>query len=94
MTGYSFLVLIKKSHELCFEKSSCKLLSFKNSKNSSWAYKWQVCGLLYFNCVGLWFADPTFPESNSTVLLKLCIYKVFDFDLKLPSVISKQLVSP
>jgi len=38
MTGYSFLVLIQKSHNLCFEKSSCKLLSFNNSANSSWAY--------------------------------------------------------
>jgi len=46
MTRYSLLVLIKKWHKLCFENSSCKCLSFKNSTNSSWA--WQVYVLLKF----------------------------------------------
>jgi len=40
MTGHSFLVLIQ-NHRLCFENSSCKLLSFNISANSTWA--WQVC---------------------------------------------------
>ena len=36
MTGYAFLVLIEKS-QTCFENTSCKLLAFNISANSSWA---------------------------------------------------------
>jgi len=43
---HSFLVLIQKWHKLWFESSNCKLLSFGNSANSSWA--WQGRGLLKF----------------------------------------------
>jgi len=60
MTVYSFLVLIKISHILCFEKSRCSLLSFNNSENSSWAYNGRCVASWNFNCVR--FADPTFPE--------------------------------
>jgi len=71
MTEYSFLVLIKKSHSLCFENSSCKLLSFNDSENSFWSYNGRCVASWNSNCV--WFAGPTFPESNSKVLLKLCM---------------------
>ena len=46
---------------------------------------------VHFNCV--WFVDPIFPESKSKVLLKLCI-KLLNFNLKLPSVLLKQLAWP
>jgi len=36
--GYSFLVLIQKSHKVCFENRSSKLLSLDKSANSSWAF--------------------------------------------------------
>jgi len=50
----------------CFENSSCKLLLFNNSANSSWAW-WlnysplatSMAASWNINCV--WFADPSFP---------------------------------
>ena len=36
--GYSFLVLIQKSHKVCFENRSSKPLSLDKSANSSWAF--------------------------------------------------------
>ena len=36
--GYSFLVLIQKSHKACFENRSSKPLSLDKSANSSWAF--------------------------------------------------------
>jgi len=55
--GYSFLILIKKSHKLCFEKSTCKLLLFNSSENSSWTYagSGRCVDSWHFNCVR--FAD-------------------------------------
>jgi len=70
MTGYSFLV-IKNHINSIFEKSSCKqLLSVTNSANSSCGYNGSCVASWNFNCA--WFADPTLPESNSEVFLKLC----------------------
>jgi len=69
MTGHSFLALIQKWHNLFFENFSCKLLSFKLHELIL-----DMAGVLpplNFNCV--WFVDPTFPESKSKALLKLCI---------------------
>ena len=34
--GYSFLVLIQKSHKVCVENRNSKLLSLDKSANSSW----------------------------------------------------------
>ena len=36
--GCSFLVLIQKSHKVCFENRSSKPLSLDKSANSSWAF--------------------------------------------------------
>ena len=36
--GYSLLVLIQKSHKVCFENRSSKPLSLDKSANSSWAF--------------------------------------------------------
>ena len=36
--GYSFLVLIQKSHKVCFESRSSKPLSLDKSANSSWSF--------------------------------------------------------
>jgi len=69
LTEHSFIVLMQKCHNLCFENSGCKLLSCYKSANSSLAggcvASWN------FNCV--WLVDRTFPESKSKMLLKLCL---------------------
>ena len=36
--GYSFLVLIQKSHKVCFENRSSKPLSLDKSANSPWPF--------------------------------------------------------
>ena len=88
-TGHSFLVLIQKWHKLCFENSSCKLLSFNNSTNLSWA--WQVSGFRTFQLCMFCGSNFSWIKVQST---SETVYKAFNFNLKLPSVLLKQLAWP
>jgi len=82
----SHFLFLSKNHKLYFEDSCYKLLSFNNSANSSWA--WQVCDFLKFElCVvyGSNFFWIKFQSTSETV------HEIFNFSLKLLSVLSKQL---
>ena len=59
ITGIHFMFL-SKIDKRCFENSSCKLMSYKNSANSSQA--WQACRLLKFQLRMV--CGSTFPESK------------------------------
>ena len=87
MSGHSFLVLMQKWHrpKLCYENSSCKLLSFNNSTNLSWA--WQVCGLLKFQLYMVCVINFSWIKIHSTYET---VYKAFNFSLKLLSVKTTQ----
>jgi len=71
MTGYSFLFLSKNHINYVLKSpvvSFCCLTTPQIHPGLMMEEVWSPEISIY-----MWFADPTFPESNSKVLLKLCI---------------------
>ena len=72
----SFLVLIQKSHKVCFENRSSKPLSLDKSANSSWAFNDRCVTKAY-----KWSHELSFPDVPRKVLSKVCVKAIHAYAL-------------
>ena len=88
ITWHSFLVLIQKWHSV-LKNCSCKLLSFNNSTNSSWAVGMAGVSPLKFQLCMVCGSNLSWIEVQSAS--ETVLYEAFNFSLKLRSVLWKQI---